>query len=82
LMGSDAHILNYTVFGSEVNLASRLEGFSGRGRIIIGEATFEELVRTDPELAAKCVSVEVQGLKGFTSGIRAYEVPWRIPLSA
>jgi class 3 adenylate cyclase/CHASE2 domain-containing sensor protein len=81
LMGSDAHILNYTVFGSEVNLASRLEGFSGRGRIIIGEMTFEELERTDPVLAATCVPVEVQGLKGFTGGIRAYEVPWRVPIA-
>lgn len=26
LMGSDQHILNYTVFGREVNIASRLEG--------------------------------------------------------
>ena len=25
LMGSDEHLLNYTVFGREVNLASRLE---------------------------------------------------------
>jgi adenylate cyclase len=77
LMGSDAHILNYTVFGGEVNLASRLEGFSGRGRIIVGEATFQELQRTDAALAATCMAVEVQGLKGFSGGIKAYEVPWR-----
>jgi class 3 adenylate cyclase/CHASE2 domain-containing sensor protein len=82
LMGSDAHILNYTVFGSEVNLASRLEGFSGRGRIIIGRATFQELERTDPALAATCLPVEVKGLKGFTGGITAYEVPWRTPVPA
>lgn len=78
LMGSDAHILNYTVFGGEVNLASRLEGFSGRGRIIIGEATFHELELADPAMAATCIAVDVQGLKGFSGGIKAYEVPWRI----
>jgi adenylate cyclase len=78
LMGSDDHILNYTVFGSEVNLASRLEGFSGRGRIIIGEATFKELERTDSVLAATCLEVDVQGLKGFSGGIKGYEVPWRV----
>ncbi len=82
LMGSDAHILNYTVFGGEVNLASRLEGFSGRGRIIIGEATYRELQRTEASLAATCVAVEVQGLKGFSGGIRAYEVPWKQPKPA
>ena len=36
---------NYTVFGREVNLASRLEGRSGRGRILISETTFERLKR-------------------------------------
>jgi class 3 adenylate cyclase len=40
-MGSDAHILNYTVFGREVNLASRLEGVSGHGRIVISETTLK-----------------------------------------
>ena len=53
LMGSDATILNYTVFGREVNLASRLEGASGRGRILIGPATSEELRNLDPELAER-----------------------------
>ena len=51
LMGSEAHIVNYTVFGREVNLASRLEGVSGHGRIIIGEATYAALQRDDPKLA-------------------------------
>ena len=55
LMGSDAHIWNYTVFGREVNLASRLEGISGRGRIIISEATYQGLLRDDPALAATCI---------------------------
>ena len=41
LMGSNEHLLNYTVFGREVNLASRLEAVSGRSRIVISEATYK-----------------------------------------
>lgn len=77
LMGSDAHILNYTVFGREVNLASRLEGVSGRSRIIIGHGTYEELLRHAPELAALCVALEPVTVKGFRDTVRVHEVPWR-----
>jgi class 3 adenylate cyclase len=78
LMGSDATILNYTVFGREVNLASRLEGASGRGRIIISEATFVELQRDDPALATTCVAQAPITPKGFRQAIRIYEVPWKL----
>ncbi|MBN8248203.1 MAG: adenylate/guanylate cyclase domain-containing protein [Verrucomicrobia bacterium] len=77
LMGSDSHILNYTVFGREVNLAARLEGVSGRGRIIIGEATHRELSRHRPDLAARCQSLEPVSVKGFRQPVPVYEVPWR-----
>jgi class 3 adenylate cyclase len=77
LMGSDAHILNYTVFGREVNLASRLEGISGRGRIIIGEATPRELMRDDPALAATCVEQPPTTPKGFQKPVKIFEVPWK-----
>lgn len=77
LMGSDKHILNYTVFGREVNLASRLEGVSGRGRIIIGESTYKELQKYDPELAAKCASLQPVMVKGIKDPVPIYEVPWR-----
>jgi class 3 adenylate cyclase/CHASE2 domain-containing sensor protein len=77
LMGSDATILNYTVFGREVNLASRLEGASGRGRILISEATLEELRRDDPVLAATCVPQTPITPKGFRNAVRLYEVPWK-----
>lgn len=78
LMGSDAHILNYTVFGREVNLASRLEGVSGCGRIVIGEATYAELLRDDPTLAALCVSQPPVTVKGIHEAVKIYEVPWKL----
>ncbi|MEO8426341.1 MAG: adenylate/guanylate cyclase domain-containing protein [Verrucomicrobiota bacterium] len=77
LMGSDAHLLNYTVFGREVNLASRLEGASGRDRIFIGEATYVELARDAPDLAAACVEREPILVKGFRNAVKMYEVSWK-----
>jgi class 3 adenylate cyclase/CHASE2 domain-containing sensor protein len=77
LMGSAAKTRNYTVFGREVNLASRLESASGRGRIFIGEVTFEHLLSGDPELAATCIETILDHVKGFRTAIKAYEVPWR-----
>jgi class 3 adenylate cyclase/CHASE2 domain-containing sensor protein len=77
LMGSEAHLMNYTIFGREVNLASRLEGASGRGRILISEQTFRELQREEPDLAATCREQPLLELKGFRDPVKAYEVPWR-----
>ena len=77
LMGSDAHIVSYTVFGREVNLASRLEGVSGRSRIIISENTFRDLKRDDPKLAATCVELEAVKVKGIADAVKIYEVPWK-----
>jgi adenylate cyclase len=77
LMGSDAHGLNYTVIGREVNLASRLETVSGRGRIIIGETTYEQIRHADPALAATCIEQEPTTPKGFLKPVRNFEVPWR-----
>lgn len=76
LMGSNAHILNYTIFGREVNLASRLEGVSGHGRIVIGEGTYQALKEADAKLAATCVELETARLKGFRKPVRNFEVPW------
>ncbi len=76
LMGSDAHILNYTVFGREVNLASRLESVSGSARIIIGETTYQQVLRDDPALAATCVEQAPTKPKGFQKPVRNFEVPW------
>lgn len=70
---------NYTVFGREVNLASRLEGLSGRGRIFISEATYEHLLRDDPALAATCVAQPPAKVKGISAPVKVYEVPWQPP---
>jgi class 3 adenylate cyclase len=79
LMGSNEHLLNYTVFGREVNLASRLEAVSGRSRIIISEATYGHLLRDDPELAATCVALPPVKVRGIVAEVKIYEVPWRPP---
>ncbi|MEW6156067.1 MAG: CHASE2 domain-containing protein [Verrucomicrobiota bacterium] len=82
MMGSMRNIINYTVFGLEVNMASRLEGVSGRGRIIISDNTFLELKKHDPELAATCVALPATTVKGIKQAIKIYEVPWKIAAPA
>jgi adenylate cyclase len=77
LMGSDEHIVNYTVFGLEVNLASRLEGVSGSGRIIISDTTYNHLLRHDPTLASTCRELFPVSVKGIREAVRIYEVPWQ-----
>jgi class 3 adenylate cyclase/CHASE2 domain-containing sensor protein len=77
LMGSNQHILNYTVFGREVNLASRLEGVSGSGRIIISDTTYGHLLRRAPELAATCTELMPVTVKGIKNAVRIYEVAWK-----
>ena len=77
LMGSDQHILNYTVFGREVNLASRLEGVSGSGRIIISDTTYYQLLRHSPVLASICTELFPVQVKGIKNAVRIYEVPWK-----
>jgi class 3 adenylate cyclase len=76
LMGSDDQ-LNYTVFGREVNLASRLETVSGRGRIIISEATLAEIIQDDATLALSCKSLPPEPVKGIREPVPIFEVPWR-----
>jgi class 3 adenylate cyclase/CHASE2 domain-containing sensor protein len=77
LMGSDAHGFNYTVFGRDVNLASRLEGVSGSGRIIISDTTYLHLLHHAPEIAATCLELSPERIKGFRDAVRIYEVPWK-----
>ncbi len=76
-MGSEAHIRNYTVFGRDVNLASRLEGASGHARILIGEATYADIRRDAPELAESFKALPPVTVKGFRQPVLVYEVPWQ-----
>ncbi|HEY1790876.1 MAG TPA: adenylate/guanylate cyclase domain-containing protein, partial [Verrucomicrobiae bacterium] len=76
LMGSEIHQINYTIFGREVNLASRLEGVSGSARIIIGEATYRNVLKDDPALAATCIELPPVKVKGILDAVKIYEVPW------
>ncbi len=76
-MGSDTHASNYTVFGREVNIASRLEGLSGRSRILISAACYERLQHDDSELAALCKDLGSTTIKGIATPVHIYEVPWQ-----
>jgi adenylate cyclase len=78
VMGSLDRQFNYTTFGREVNLASRLESVSGSARIIIGEATWRHLQRDDATLAATCVELPPVKVKGFQDAVKIYEVPWQV----
>ena len=73
---------NYTVFGREVNLASRLEGASGRGRIFISRSTYEQLLRDEPSLASACSPLPPAQVKGIRSAVEIFEVRWRLPGAA
>jgi class 3 adenylate cyclase len=77
LMGSEQHTFNYTILGRDVNLAQRLEASSGRARIFIGEATYQDLLRDDPTLAATCIPAAPAQFKGFREAVKHYEVPWK-----
>jgi class 3 adenylate cyclase len=84
LMGAESKAVvrqgNYTVFGREVNLASRLESRASRGQILISEATFERLKFEDSALGAGCVALPpLSDLKGIRGSIQIYEVPWALP---
>jgi hypothetical protein len=54
-----------------------VEGVSGRGRIIIGEQTYEAIKRDDANLATTCIEQLSKSLKGFHEAVKHYEVPWK-----
>ncbi|WP_160164471.1 CHASE2 domain-containing protein [Pedosphaera parvula] len=75
LMGTNEQF-NYTVFGRDVNLAQRLESVSGKGRIIISEATLAEIIQDDPNLALACMELPAVNVKGIRNAVPIFEVPW------
>ena len=83
LMGSAAQAVvrqgSYTVFGRDVNLASRIEGLSGRGHIYISQSTYDHLRRDDPALATSCRALPPMTVKGIRTALQLYEVPWQVP---
>ena len=76
LVGSTRHISNYTVFGRAVNLAARLEGISGRGRIRIGDSTRSQLIDADSNFKNWIVPHPPALLKGFGKPVETYEIQW------
>jgi adenylate cyclase len=76
-MGSPAHISNYTVFGREVNIASRLDDVVGPERIFVTEATCAAVRRDAPELAATFIKLGPMTLAGLPEPVPVYEVPWQ-----
>lgn len=76
-MGSAAHMSNYTVFGREVNIASRLEHLAGGDRILITDATYRELERHEPALARSCGRLGPMLLDGVPEPLEIFEVPWQ-----
>ena len=77
LVGSETQLLNYTVFGREVNLASRLQEIAGPGRILISDTTWQALQRDDPALAALCEEQPPAMLKGIRAPVKYHEVHWQ-----
>ena len=75
LMGSqDAQ--NYTIFGRDVNVASRLEKLAEGNKILIGESTFHWLTDQAPELATLCVELPPAAVRGIREAVKIYEVRW------
>lgn len=81
-MGSESNISNYTVFGREVNIASRLEKYVGPDRVVLTASTFEEVRKHAPELADTFIRLEPIRLEGVPAPVQIYEVPWTLEAPA
>jgi len=74
-MGSDAHILNYTVFRARMKPRQPARKvFPASGRIIISNTTYNHLLREDPALAStasKMFPVTVKGIRDCRADLRS-----------
>jgi adenylate cyclase len=73
-MGSEHHLSNYTVFGKNVNIASRIEKMAGGGCIVTTKATFDAVQASDPPLARALAPREKVDVKGIIETLALYEV--------
>lgn len=62
-------MMNYTAVGDTVNLASRLQDLSTGGRILVSEATYNEIQDAVP---TTCIGLRV--LKGRAESVMTYEI--------
>jgi adenylate cyclase len=60
--------LEYTVLGSAVNLASRLESLAGLNEIILSETTYNLVKKR-----VRCIEKDSAHLKGFTEKVRIFK---------
>ncbi len=67
-----SHKIDYTIIGSPVNLAARLQAHSRPGSVLISEETWQ-LVRD----SFTCVAQQPIQVKGITDAVRAFEVSSR-----
>lgn len=66
-MGSDDQLSNYTVFGRDVNIASRLEAEAGPGDIVLTSATHACLQARSSGLIDHCESAGITTLRGIAA---------------
>jgi len=61
--------MNYTAIGSSVNLASRLEGAAGPGKILLSDAAYRRV-----QAFIKAQPLRPMELQGFSEPVTAYEL--------
>jgi adenylate cyclase len=77
-MGSDKHLSNYTVFGREVNIASRLEHMVASGCILATARTRDAVESQDRSLLGFFHERNEVNVKGVLERLRVYEVTWKV----